>query len=207
MKTCPESARLQDLLDGELAAAEEQRVREHAAGCATCTAELTLYARVFESLGRAPLYDPGPALTERVLARVLPARARRRLVAALGWAYGAAFAACIAGLGVWIVRPESQALLHGLSVGALRRLVQTTLFAFDAVAFGLLRLVRGWGLVRSVAAWLAPLARALSALLAEPAVWATLWAAVAACGILLWWMRPRGEQLAKEVRHVGVLWF
>lgn len=206
MKTCPEPARLQDLLDGELSAAEEQQVREHVAGCAACAAELALYARVFESLERAAVYDPGPGLTERVLARVLPARARR-LMAALGWAYGGAFAACVAGFGAWVVRPESQALLHGLSVGALRRLVQTALFTLDAVAFGTLRLARGWGLMRSVAAWMAPLARAFSALLAEPAVWATLWAAVAACGILLWWMRPRGEQLAKEVRHVGVLWF
>ncbi len=208
MTRCPESARVQDYLDGELAAEERRRFEAHLAGCGDCAAELALYRRVFAALEGAPLLEPRPALTGRILARVLPSQVRRRRrLAVLGWSYAAAVAASVAGLSLALVLPASRAALERLSGAASHRLVEAGLFVLDALGYSVLRLADGWGWLHATAMHLAPLARALGALLAEPSIAVTLWAAAAACGALLWWMRPRARFATKEVRHVGVLGF
>ena len=84
MNPCARHHRIQDWLDGELPPAEAAEFRAHAADCPHCAAEIAAYQRVFRSLGTIPLVEPAPELTERIFARVSPARSRGRFVRALG---------------------------------------------------------------------------------------------------------------------------
>ncbi|HYM81308.1 MAG TPA: zf-HC2 domain-containing protein, partial [Candidatus Limnocylindria bacterium] len=111
MRTCTESRRLQIYLDGELSEAQAGAYRLHLETCPACTQELALYRRLFAALRPSPVPDPGPALTERILDRVLPSRLRRRWVAALGWSYTAASATCTFMFVSWIARPETHVWL------------------------------------------------------------------------------------------------
>jgi anti-sigma factor RsiW len=204
---CDQARKIQDYLDHELPAVESEAFRRHLAGCATCDREVALYRRAFLALERLPQFDPGPAFTERVLARVVPARVRRRWVQTAAWVYGGTFAACIAAAVVAFTQPVPRAALQWLWSDASRRLVQATLFAINAVAYAMLALVDGWGLLATAGARLAPLARALEALLASPAIQSALVLAALACGAVLAWMRPREKQRGGTARHVGVLGF
>src|SRR4051812_7439212 len=68
---------LEPYLDGELSAALANRVREHAAGCASCADELRLATAIADGLRALPELDCPPEVLERVqmqagMARVLP---------------------------------------------------------------------------------------------------------------------------------------
>jgi anti-sigma factor RsiW len=208
MMRCSESDRIQDYLDGELSPDAATRMRAHVAGCARCATELALYARVFESLSLTPVFDAGPALTERVLAHVLPSqRRRRRRIAQLGWGYAGLVAVTLSGLGLAWMQPAGRQLLFGLSNTASRTLVELSLFVLNTMSSSVLRIADAWKLVDLAAVRLAPLAHALSALVSQPALLLTVLASVTACAGVLWWMRPRTGASAEEARNVGVLGF
>jgi hypothetical protein len=182
--------------------------RAHLDECAGCAAELALYRRVFDALAATPTWDPGLALTERVLAQVLPSRLRRhRRLVALGWGYAGALAAVLAAVGLWGSRPGSAQAIEALSGEASRRLIQTGLFMLNSFTHASLRVAEGWGLLAAAGARLSPVHRAFEAVLSEPAVAFTMWAATAVSVAVLWWMRPRSHAVAGRGRHVGVLGF
>jgi len=208
MNGCPERRRVQDYLDQALEAGEARAFRAHLAGCAACAAELALYQRVFTALAAAPTWDPGAALTERVLARVLPSQVRRhRRLVALGWGYAGSLAAVLAVVGVWGVRPGAWGTLEALSGEASRRLLQRGLFLLNSFTHASMRFAEGWGLVTAAGELFSPLQRALAAALSQPTVAVTIWASAAVCAGVLWWMRPRARTAARGVRHVAVLGF
>ena len=207
MKRCKESIRLQDFLDGELAPGEVVAFRAHLAGCPECAAELASFQSVIATLERVPLLVPSAGLTGRILEQVLPSRARRRRFALLGWGYAAAAAACIGAAALWALQPGRNALLETLSGQLSHRLLGAGLFVLNTLGASAVRLADGWGLLHATGEHLAPLTRALGAVLMEPGIAFTVWAAAAVCAALLWWMRPRSSATAREVRHVSVLGF
>lgn len=207
MSRCPESFRLQELLDGELPAAEALKVREHAASCEACARELALYRRLYHSLERLPEWDPGPAFTARVMERVLPSRVRRRWLRALGFGYATLSAFIVAGAVVFATQPAARALIETLSAVASRRLARAMVFALNALSFSALSLAGGEQWLNAAGRRLAPIGRAFAALFSQTDVLVPLTIAGAACLAVLWWMRPRGTEARKGVRHVGVLGF
>ena len=207
MTPCATTERIQDFLDDDLSAAERRALREHLDGCVDCRAELTAYASLFTSLRGAPLRDPGPALTERVLDRVLPSRLRRRMVTAVGWSYTALSAISTYLFVSWIARPATHVWLAERFGEAYLRLFQVAMFTLHSLVMSWLRLVDGWGTFEGVLERLAPLARALILPFAHPVLAGMLWAAVlASMGVFLW-MRQRRDPESGEVRHVGLLGF
>jgi anti-sigma factor RsiW len=207
MNRCPESERIEPWLDGELSREAARAVAEHVAGCARCAAERASIESLFASLKHARVKDPGPALTERILDRVLPSRVFRRQVTVLGWCYTAATAVTTFAFISWIVRPETHRWLGHLVTAAYGRLIDTGLFALDAITTTLLRVQRGLGVLEVVGGWLVPVVRAFGLVATDPRVAASLWAAVGACVLLLWWMRPRPAGIVRGGRHVGLLAF
>ena len=209
MNTCPDHVVLQDYLDDELSAPLAREVRAHVETCARCTRALAGYRSAFAALDRVTLVPASPVMVERILSRVLPSRQRRRRwIAALGWGYGAATAACLLGVGAWLTNPAGRALLADLTGEMSRRLVSALIFTLNAISFTVIGLANGWGLVSAIGTKLAPFGRALAALLAMPGLEAALWLAAAACAGLLWWMRPRDpRRSSRGIRHVGLLGF
>jgi predicted anti-sigma-YlaC factor YlaD len=206
--SCLESTRIQDFLDGELSAAEARAFRAHLEGCAECAAGMASFRRVFAALAGQPLEIPAPALTERVLAAVLPSRRRlRRRLAALGWGYAASLAVALAAIGILARLPGPRHLFESASGEASRRLLEGGVFVLNAVTGAVLRLAEGWGLAVVAMARLAPITKALGTFIAQPAVTLTLWASAMGCVALLMWMRPRTRTSGRGVRHVGVLGF
>ena len=207
MKRCAESERIEPWLDGELAPQAAREVALHVRDCAWCAAERGALESLAARLRASPVWDPGPALTERILDRVAPSRVRRRQVALVGWCYSVVSAvttfACIS----WIVRPETHVWLSRLVSAAYARLIDTGLFVLDAFMAVSLRLQHGWGLLGILGGWLLPVTRALAALASDPMVGAALWAAVVTCAALLRWMQPRPIRTVKGDRHVGILAF
>ena len=208
MKPCFRLETVQTYLDGELEASAAERFREHLAGCGECAAELALYTRVFTALNKAPTWDPGEALTERVMDRVLPSRQRRRRwVHAAGWAYGTLLGGSLAAFALWLFRPGTIGEISTLSAAASHSLVRLTVFTLNAAAFAVLTVVNGWSALNAAGAHFAPFGRALTTLFANRAVGMALLPAALACALVLWWMlRPRGRG-ARGARHVGVLGF
>jgi anti-sigma factor RsiW len=207
MTRCRENLRLQDFLDGELPPGELPAFRAHLAGCRDCAAELASFQSLIATLERAPLLAPRPELTGRILERVLPSRARRRRLAALGWSYAGALTACVGAVALWALQPGGNAQLETLSGQLSHRLLGAGLFALNLLGASAVRLADGWSVIHVVGGRLAPLSRALGAVLTEPGIAFTIWAAAAVCAALLWWMRPRAGAAAREVHHVGVLGF
>ena len=207
MNVCPESGRIQELLDGDLPPGEALRLREHAASCGSCGRDLLLYAQVFHSLEHLPNFDPGPAFTARVLERVLPSRVRRRWIRALGFGYASLSAITVAGVIAFATQPEARALLVTLSTAASRRLAQAMVFALNALSFSVLGLAGSGRMLVEAGERLKPIGRALAALFSQTAIVLPLTIAVAACAAVLWWMRPRGAEDRKGGRHLGVLGF
>ncbi len=207
MTTCTHHSRAQAFLDGDLPVDEARAFREHLAGCAGCVAELAAYRRVFALLDEAPLAVPRIELTERVLARVLPSRVRQRRLRAFGWSYAGALSACLAGGVTWAMQPAGQAALSMLTAEASRRLFDVTKFVVQSASFGLVHLASGSHAMIRLLEPLAPLGRALGAVLGQTSILATLVAAVAVCAAMLWWLRPRDGRPSREIRHVGVLGF
>ena len=200
MKRCPDPDRLEALFDGELSAAEADAVRAHAASCDECATELAVLERVAACVRQATVVDPGPALTERILDRVLPSRLRRRWVTALGWTYSGATAISTYAVIAWISRPDTPGwVVDRLGEGSLRAL-QAGLFTLNAIAFSWMRALDGWTLV-------APFLRALSRPLADPVIVTSIAGAVLACVATLWWMHARRDPVTGKVEHVGLLGF
>jgi len=200
MNRCPDPDRLEALFDGDLAGAEAEAVRAHAAACPACAAEWAALERVAACVRGAVMADPGPSLTERILDRVLPSRLRRRWVTGIGWAYGATTAVSTYALISWISRPETPGwVVDRLGEGSLRAL-QAGLFTLNAIAFSWVRALDGWTVV-------APLLRALSRPLADPVIVASIAGAVLACVATLWWMHARRDPVTRKVEHVGLLGF
>jgi anti-sigma factor RsiW len=207
MTRCGENQRLQDFLDGELTPLEAAAFRAHLAGCAGCAAEVASFESLIATLEQAPLLEPRPELTGRILERVLPSRVRRRRLVALGWTYAGALAACVAGVAVWMAGAGGTARLEALSGQLSHRLLGAGLFVLNLLGASAVRIADGWSLLHAVGVRLAPLTRALLAVLAQPGIAWAMGAAAAACVALLWWMRPRTSAVAREVHHVGVLGF
>jgi hypothetical protein len=204
---CAESERVQSFLDGDLAGHDLRAFLEHAGGCALCASELALYRRVVRSLETLPLIDPGPAFTARVLDRVLPSRVRRRWLRTLGLGYASGISVTLAGALVLATQPAARTLLVTLAGETPRRIAQALIFLLNALSFSVLSIAEGGRLLEGVGQRLAPLARAISALLSHTSIGVPLSVAVAACVVLLWWMRPREHTSRKEIGHVGVLGF
>lgn len=207
MTPCRENLRLQDFLDGELPPGEAVAFRAHLAGCRECAAEAESFRSLIATLERAPLLAPRPELTGRILERVLPSRARRRRLVALGWGYAAALTACVGTVALWALRPGGSEQLEMLSGQLSHRLLGAGLFVLNLLGASAVRLADGWSLLHAIGGRLAPLARALGAVVTEPSIALSIWAATAVCAVLLWWMRPRAGAAAREVHHVGVLGF
>lgn len=207
MNRCPESERIQPWLDGELSDEAARALAQHAAGCRRCAAERASLETLFASLRSARVRDPGPRLTERILDRVVPSRIRHRQVTVVGWCYTAASAVTTFAFMSWIVRPATHVWLGRLVSAAYGRLIDTGLFALDAITVTALRVQHGLSLLEVLGGWLVPVARACALLATDPRIAASLWAAVATCALLLWWMHPRQVRIAGGRRHVGILAF
>lgn len=200
MKHCPETLNAQDWLDGELAPEAAARFAVHLAGCRECEAEVAAYRVVFSELRSVPLLDPRPELFERIMEQVLPHR-MPRWVRVLGWAYCGAFAASLGAIGSAFVLPAPSAWVHGVIAAGLRSLTSTGTFVLRTLSDGLARTgetLAGGGSAER-------LMKLLGRMLAHPAVLITLFAAVAVCAGVLWWMRPRERSRSGEVPHVGML--
>jgi anti-sigma factor RsiW len=207
--TCSESARIQEFLDRELPASEAAAFETHLSGCAACATELAAYTRLLAIIDRAPVWDPGPRLTERILDRVVPSRVRSRFTAAFGWAYSAACAITTFALISWVMTPGTPrwvaTQLSELYLQALR----TSLLALHTVVDGWIRFGDGWSLLGTFVERLAPLGRAIGVSLAQPAVALSIGAAFVGTVLVLWWMRPRVgvARVTKGVPHVDLLGF
>jgi hypothetical protein len=207
VSTHPESFRFQELLDGELPAGEALELREHAAACESCAAELALYRSLYHSLERLPEWDPGPAFTARVMEKVLPSRVRRRWLRVLGFGYATLTGLIVGAAIVFSTQPAARALVETLSAVASRRLARAMVFALNALSFSALSLAGGEQWLAAAGRRVAPLGRACAALFSQTDILVPLTIAAAACVAVLWWMRPRGAEARKGIRHVGVLGF
>ena len=207
MTPCPESFRFQDLLDGELPAGEALEIREHAASCEACAAELALYRSLYHSLERLPEWDPGPAFTARVMERVLPSRVRRRWLRALGFGYASLSALTVGAAIFFATQPAARALVETLSAVASRRLARAMVFGLNALSFSALSLAGGEQWLEAAGRRVAPFGRAFAALFSQTTILVPVTIACAACVAVLWWMRPRAAEARKGVRHLGLLGF
>jgi anti-sigma factor RsiW len=212
MNHCPHTRRVQDYLDDALTPAETAVFQAHLDACDRCAAELVGFQRLSDVLGRAPQWDPGVAFTERVLDRVVPSRVRRRLVTAVGWAYAAVAAVSTFSLASWLSRPDTPGWIAGRASELYLHAIQGVLLALHTVLEGWVRFGNGWQLVTGLGERLAPLARALTFTLSQPLVSLSVAAALAVSVLMLWWMRPRAGQVArdargKEITHVDLLGF
>lgn len=208
MSDCTERTRLHDFLDGELSEGDASAFERHLGGCERCHRELDAYRRLDMLLASASRLEPPAHVTERVLDAVLPSR-RRRLarLRQLGLIYAGALAGCLAVLGLWLSRPETQSLLALIGATASRRLIQLCVFTVNTAASALLHLAGGWGLVSLIGTWLAPLGRALAVAFSQAGVGLALAPAAMACAALLWWMRSRRNESKGRIGNVGVLGF
>jgi anti-sigma factor RsiW len=210
MSTCPDITRIQDHLDGLLPESEARAFRTHLERCADCVAEVALYRRVMADLGHLDTEDPGPALTERILDRVVPSRVRRKWVSIAGWGYTAATAVTTFAVISWASRPDTPAWAMARVTDLYFHLVQTALFTLHTMVAAVLRLGDGWGLMRSFGEFVSPLLRALALSFSNPVVAGVTALAVLSASLLLAWLRPRvaGPALTRKgVHHVDLLGF
>lgn len=205
MTRCPDHARIQDHLEGLLAPAELRAWLSHLAGCDACRVESLRVQRLFSVLVDLPLVEPAPALTDRILARVLPSTARHRWLVRFGWGYAAAFAACIAAVSGIAMQPASRSFLAWLSSEASGRVLGVLGFLMHAASFAAVNLASGWRLLTGVGSLMEPVARAVVMLLGQPAVGLALIMAAGSCVALFLWLKPPSGGRGKGVRHVGLL--
>lgn len=197
--------RIQDLLDGQLAAHEERTLRAHVAQCPSCAARLERFAVLFAVLADAPLAEPSPALTERILDRALPSRVRSRWVRTFGMGYAATLAVVLGVSLAWATQPGARTFAAWLTGEASQRVVDTLKLVIQGATFLALGLSGGWGVLSSIAGRFAPLGRAFASVASHPTVELALWMAGLSCLALLWWLRPRASRAGKGIRHVGLL--
>jgi anti-sigma factor RsiW len=205
MNHCPETDRIEAWLDGELSPEAARKLERHVAGCGQCGAELAVLRSLFASLRTIRPPNPGLALTERILDRVVPSRVRRRVVTAIGWSYTAVSAVTTFAFISWIVRPETHVWLGRLLSAAWRSTMDSSLFALGAIASVAHRIGEGVSFLELLTGWLGPVGRALGLLATDPVVAAALWSAVVASALTLWWMRPSSGQITRGNRNVGIL--
>ncbi len=201
---CPESDRVQAVLDDLLSPGDLEAFRRHALGCAACTTELDAYASVFRALGALPLATPGPRLTERVLAAVLPSRIRRRWLRTVGWTYAASLAASAAAAVVVVNLPAWNGWLDAASSTASRQAVQMMMFLLNLAGYATLGIANGWGAIASMVTRIAPLPRALVSLLQHPPVEIALWGAAIICVALLGLLHG-GDRSPRRVDPLGMM--
>lgn len=208
MNRCRESSRVQEWLDGDLAASAASAFRAHLEGCESCAAESRVYENLFAAIerDRATLEDPGPALTERILERVLPSRLRRRRVTIFGWVYGTTSAISTFAFVSWIAQPNTPIWLTQRFSEATLRVSQVLLFSFQAFTRSLLEALDGWAILATVATRVVPVGRALARPLGNPTLAAVMLAAALASAGVLWWMRS-GRRSTEGIRNVGLLGF
>jgi anti-sigma factor RsiW len=209
MRPCPETVRVQAFLDDDLPAHEAEAFRVHLATCTLCATELTAYTRLLAIIDRAPIWDPGPRLTERILDRVVPSRARRRFVTGFGWTYSTASAISTFALISWLMKPDTPRWIASQLSELYLQALRTSLLTLHTVVDGWVRFGDGWSLLGTFAQRLAPLGRALTFSLAQPVIALSLAAALIGTVLVLWWMRP-GVRIAgagKGVPHVDLLGF
>ena len=197
---CPETLKIQDWLDGELAPEQAAAFEAHMAGCSECEAEATAYRVVFTELRTIPLLDPRPELFERILDQVLPHRVPR-WVRVLGYAYAGAFAASLGAISSAFFLPGPSAWLHGIIAAGMRSLTNTGTFVLRTLSDSIAHL--GESLAGGGSA--GRMLKVLWGVLSQPAVLLLLGAAVVVCATVLWWMRPRERRESRELPHVGML--
>lgn len=205
MNRHPDFELLQDYLDGELVPEQAHAIEAHLASCESCAREVANYRLVFERLENLPLFDPSPALVDRVLAEAMPAHPARWVKFA-GWAYAASLVASVGGLAIALAAPTPRAWLSTLTADAARSVVRAFLFVMQSLNAGLVNVVDMLG---SRGEWLRslPALHAVAKPLSQPVVLFTIWAALVAGVAVLWWMRPRHGREVRGSRHVGVLGF
>jgi hypothetical protein len=208
---CRERRLVQEYLDAELEEARARAFEAHLATCEACAAELASYRTMFgaldDVLGRTVLRDPGPALTERILDRVLPSRLRRRWVTAAGWIYGVSSAVATFAAVSWLARPNTPERLAQTWGEISIRAMQSVLFVFQLVTRSCFDLLQGWGLMARLADAVSPVARALARPLADPVLGIVMVAAMLVTISMLWWMRARRGEAREGARHVSLLGF
>jgi hypothetical protein len=204
---CPKRGELQDFLEGLLGSREADAFREHLRGCPDCSFERATYERLFTRLDSVPLAVLPAGAEERLLSRVLPSRQRERWLVRVGWSYAGALAACVTAVAVWATQPSARAFVPWLTSRASEGVLHSLEFVFQGFSSTALTLASGWSLVAATAVKLAPITRALGAVLSHPVVGLAAVLACASCVALLWWMRPRRGRLGKGIRYVGVLGF
>lgn len=202
---CPETGTLQDFLERLLPESEMLGLSAHVAGCPRCLAERARLERVFGVLESLPLEAPSPALVERVLDRVLPARRRARWARRVGVGYAAALVASLAGVALAATHPAGRGFLAWLAGEAPARVLDSLKFLVNAASFLALQLAGGWGLVSSVGSRVSPLLRALFATLDQPAIQLGLIVSAVSCIAVLWWLRPRAGRNERGMPHVGLV--
>jgi anti-sigma factor RsiW len=211
MTECPRIRSIQAWLDGDLPASEADAFAAHLTTCEACAAELAAFHRLFAVLDRAPVWDPGVALTEQVLDRVVPSRIRRRLVTVIGWAYATATAVSTFSLASWLSQPGTPHWIAGRLSELYLRALQSALLVLHTAVEGWVRIGDGWHVLDTMGERLAPFARALLLGVSQPAVAATIGAATVASLLVLRWMLPRAGAARtgnrKDVTHVDLLGF
>jgi hypothetical protein len=206
MNRCRESRHVQSWIDGDLSAAAASAFTAHLKGCPICAREVRAYRALFLSLGdHLAVSDPGPALTERILDRVVPSRLRRRWVTAIGWTYATASAVSTFAFASWTAQPATHVWLIQSFAGASLRISQVLLFSFQTLNRSLLEGLDGWAILTTTSSMLVPLGRALARPLLDPTIAAILLAAMLSCLALLRWMMPGRRPLEEEVRNVSLL--
>ena len=211
IRDCREARHVQDYLDAELAPARVLAFEEHLKTCVDCSAEVAAYRKMFASLEISlddfAVVDPGPRLTEQILDRVVPSRLRRRWVSAIGWVYGVSSAVATFAVVSWLTRPTTPVWLAQTYSEISVRAMQSVLFAFQVVTRSWFELMQGWDIVGRFVAIVSPIALALARPLADPTLGGISAAAMVACVLLLWWMRPRPGEAREGVRNVSLLGF
>ena len=204
---CPGTGRLQDFLEALLPDDEMATVAAHVADCPHCLAEQARFERLFDVLDELPLESPSPALAERVLDQVLPARRWSRWTRRVGIGYAAALVASLGGVGVATTQPAGRAFLAWLASEAPSRLLDAARFFVNAAAFIAVRLSTGWGLVSGAGSRISPLGRALLATIDQPVIQACFAVSALSCVAVLLWLRPRAARSRRGMPHVGLLGF
>lgn len=200
MNHCPETLKVQDWLDGELAPEQAAAFEAHMPGCSECETEAAVFRVVFHELRNVPELEPPPALFGRIMDQVLPHRVPR-WVRVLGWAYAGAFAASLTAIGSAFVLPGPSTWLHGIIAAGMRSLTNTGTFVVRTLSDGVAHM--GDSLTGGGSA--ARMFKVMFGILSQPAVLLVLGAALGVCAAVLWWMRPRERRTSGELPHVGLL--